>query len=109
MIGVWSFGIDTCEWSRGQAFENLLDADDDVFEVRVCDMSKGTTKQARRFHEPLVDGDTEAQTLGCRHTNPNICAKNAMPSVCAYVRADGMCTSPPASWLKQFIKLSLPP
>jgi hypothetical protein len=68
-------------------------------------MSKGDTKQARRFHEPLVEGDTEHQTVGCRHTNPAICAKNAMPSVCAFARADGMCLAPPASWSKQFDKL----
>ena len=68
-------------------------------------MSKGETKQARRFHEPFVDGDTEKQTVGCRHTNPVICAKNPMPSVCAFARADGMCLAPPASWPKQFHKL----
>ena len=69
-------------------------------------MSKSDTKQSRRFHEALVDGDTEKQTVGCRHTNPAICAKNAMPSVCAFARADGMCLAPPASWSKQFQKLS---
>lgn len=68
-------------------------------------MSKGSTKQAQRFREPLVPGDTTKQTVGCRHTNPAICAKNAMPSVCALARADGICLAPPATWPKQFEKL----
>jgi hypothetical protein len=68
-------------------------------------MSKGSPKQAQRFHEPLVEGDTPKQTAGYRHTNPAICAKNAMPSVCAFARADSMCLAPPASWAKQYEKL----
>lgn len=68
-------------------------------------MSKGSTKQAQRFHEPIAAGDTAKQTVGCRHTNPAICAKNAMESVCAFARADGMCLAPPATWAKQFEKL----
>ena len=68
-------------------------------------MTKGSTKQAQRFHEPLLPGDTEKQTIGCRHTNPAICAKNAMHSVCAFARADGVCLAPPATWGKQFQKL----
>jgi hypothetical protein len=68
-------------------------------------MSKGSTKQALRFHEPLLEGDTEKRTVGCRHTNPAICAKNAMPSVCAFSRADGVCLAPPSTWPKQFKKL----
>lgn len=63
-------------------------------------------KQSKRFHEPLVAGDTPKQTVGCRHTNPAICAKNAMPSVCAFARADGVCLAPPGSWPKQFEKLA---
>ena len=68
-------------------------------------MTKGPSKQAARFHEPLLVGDSEAQTVGCRHTNPAICAKNAMPSVCAFARADNVCLAPPSSWPKQFKKL----
>jgi hypothetical protein len=59
------------------------------------------------FHAPLHEVDTETTTLGCRHTNPDICAKNQMPKVCAFVRVDGMCTAPPASWPKQFRRLQL--
>jgi hypothetical protein len=69
-------------------------------------MTKSTSKQSLRFHAPLIDGDTPTQTVGCRHTNPAICAKHDMPSVCAFVRTDSLCTSPPASWAKQFAKLT---
>lgn len=62
-------------------------------------------KNVNSFHAPLNDGDTDKQTVGCRHTNPDICAKNAMPNVCAFVRSDGVCMAPPASWKKQYFKL----
>lgn len=29
------------------------------------------------FSEPLNEGDTENTTLGCRHTNPDICGSNS--------------------------------
>ena len=58
------------------------------------------------FHEPLRQGDTAARTVGCRHTNPAICAKHSLEGVCAFVRKDGMCLSPPRSWPKQFVCLS---
>ena len=58
--------------------------------------------QAEKFHAPLQPGDSPAETVGCRHTNPDICRKNAMPSVCAFVREDGRCYAPPASWPKQY-------
>ncbi len=57
------------------------------------------------FHAPLHPLDTEKQTYGCRHTNPDICAKNALPKVCALVRKDKICYAPPKSWVKQFQKL----
>lgn len=57
------------------------------------------------FHEPLRPADSEKQTVGCRHTNPDICAKNRMPGKCAFVRDDNMCLAPPSSWSKQFRKL----
>ena len=63
------------------------------------------SRQAKRVYEPLHDADTAKQTVGCRHTNPEICAKNALPTVCAFARNDGMCLSPPMSWSKQFEKL----
>jgi len=61
--------------------------------------------QAKRFHAPLQAGDTEEVTRGCRHTDPDICSKNSMPGVCAFVREDGMCHAPPRSWRRQYAKL----
>ena len=58
-----------------------------------------------RFHEPLQEGDSETQTVGCRHTNPDICAKNSMPGKCAFVSSDGICLAPPRSWKLQYSKL----
>jgi hypothetical protein len=63
---------------------------------------KSQQKQLGIFHEPLKPKDTEKQTEGCRHTNPNICASNSLPRVCAFVRSDFMCLKPPQSWPKQF-------
>jgi len=68
-------------------------------------MIRGGNTQAQRFHEPLVEGDSAIKTVGCRHTNPDICAKHLMSSVCAFARPDGMCLAPAASWSKQYAKL----
>jgi len=54
---------------------------------------------------PLRDGDTEKQTVGCRHSNPSICAKHSMPSVCAFVCSNNICLAPPLSWKKLRVKL----
>ena len=35
------------------------------------------------FSEPLNEGDTENTTLGCGHTNPDICGSNSIPRLCA--------------------------
>jgi len=45
--------------------------------------------------------DSKKQTYGCRHSNPDICAKNLMPGVCAFVRNDNLCLRPPISWAKK--------
>jgi hypothetical protein len=63
-------------------------------------------RQQGIFHAPLKPKDSETQTEGCRHTNPEICASHSMPKVCAFARADGMCLKPPISWPKQFRVLS---
>jgi len=68
--------------------------------------SRGLMKSNNRFHDPLLPGDTVAQTNGCRHTNPDICGKNHMPDVCAFVRGDEICLAPPSSWAKQFFHLA---
>ena len=57
------------------------------------------------FHAPLNPLDSEKQTVSCRHTNPDICAKNGLPKVCALVRVDKMCLAPPMKRPKQFQKL----
>jgi hypothetical protein len=59
-------------------------------------------KQQGIFHAPLKPKDTPTQTEGCRHTNPDICAKKSLQNVCAFVRADRICLKPPMSWAKQF-------
>jgi hypothetical protein len=60
-----------------------------------------------RLHEPLEPQDTERTTLGCRRAKPDFCGKNSMEDVCAHVRIDGMCTSPPLGWPKQFRSLKV--
>lgn len=62
-------------------------------------------KNRNIFHAPLNALDSETQSVGCRHTDPDICSKNGLPKVCAFVRADKMCLAPPMSWPKQFKKL----
>jgi len=57
------------------------------------------------FHAPLHPLDSETQTHGCRHANPNFCAKNSVPGLCAFVRKDNICLSPPKTWKTQFPKL----
>ena len=63
-------------------------------------------RQPKAFHLPLHPQDTEVRTFGCRHTDPDICAKNQLATVCAFARDDGLCHAPPASWKKQFRRLS---
>ncbi len=62
-------------------------------------------KNEKAFHAPLHPLDTAKQTFGCRHTNPDICAKYHMPKACAFARADKLCLAPPTSWPRQYQKL----
>ena len=50
--------------------------------------------------------DSVHQTYGCRHTKPEICADNCMENVCAFVKADKICSRPPRGWAAQYEKLS---
>lgn len=59
------------------------------------------------FHSPLNKNDTQKETMGCRHTNPDICSKNSLEGVCAFVRNDGVCKSPPKTWAKQYVKIKM--
>jgi hypothetical protein len=54
------------------------------------------------FHAWLNPLDSESQTQGCRHTNPDVCANHSLPQKCAFVREDGICFLPPKSWPKQY-------
>ena len=58
-----------------------------------------------KFSAPLQPGDSELQTIGCRHTNPDICGSNGLAAVCAFVKSDGICTKPSNAWKKQYNKL----
>ena len=58
-----------------------------------------------RFHEPLADGDSETQTVGCRHSKPDNCRNNGLAGKCAFPRPDNMCLLPPRSWPQKFQKL----
>ncbi len=58
------------------------------------------------YHAPLQKGDTEKQTIGCRANNPDICANNMLPNVCAFASPDGICRKPSRAWAKQYKKLS---
>ena len=62
-------------------------------------------RQEGVFHAPLNSKDAIDKTLGCRHSNPDICSNNSLVKVCAFVREDRMCLKPPKSWPKQYERL----
>lgn len=57
------------------------------------------------FNEPLNEKDTEQQTYGCRANNPDICANNGLPGICAFTSDDFICKKPSRAWKKQYEKL----
>ncbi|PCI26482.1 MAG: hypothetical protein COB67_10055 [SAR324 cluster bacterium] len=57
------------------------------------------------FKRPLQAGDSESATIGCRHSNPDMCAKHSMEGVCAFVSEENICQTPPGSWKKLYAKL----
>ena len=57
------------------------------------------------FNAPLNDLDTENQTYGCRANNPDICANNGLPNVCAFVCKDCICKKPSRAWKKKYEQL----
>lgn len=57
------------------------------------------------FKAPLNEEDTEIRTYGCRANNPNICANNGLPNVCAFASDDCICRKPSRAWKKQYEKL----
>ena len=54
---------------------------------------------------PLGNLDTKETTQGCRHSSPDICKYNMNPRSCAFVRPDGLCSTPPRSWAKIYLSL----
>lgn len=54
---------------------------------------------------PLRNEDSETQTYGCRHTNPDICSSNSLQGVCAFVKRDAVCSRPPRSWKRLYEEL----
>jgi hypothetical protein len=55
---------------------------------------------------PPENGETLDRTIGCRYSNPNMCRKNGQEDVCAFVRTDNICKSPPSSWAKLYKKFN---
>lgn len=58
------------------------------------------------FSAPINEGDTELTTMGCRHTNPDICKNNGIQNICAFVSDDHICKRPSRAWKKKYIQLS---
>jgi hypothetical protein len=54
------------------------------------------------FHSELRKDDTENQTFGCRHTNPDICSSNMIPNICAFASKDCICKRPSRAWKNQY-------
>lgn len=57
------------------------------------------------FSAPINKGDTELTTMGCRHTNPEICKNNGIPNICAFASEDHICKKPSCAWKKKYIQL----
>ena len=62
-------------------------------------------KELLRSKAKLDSKDNETQTLGCRHTNPDICSNNSISGICAFTSDDCICKRPPRSWKKLYEKL----
>lgn len=57
------------------------------------------------FSAPLHEQDTETQTYGCRHTNPDICSNHSLPGICAFTSDDFICKKPSRAWKKKYTEL----
>jgi hypothetical protein len=49
--------------------------------------------------------DSESQTFGCRHRDPEFCKHIDNKDVCAFVRLDCICKKPSSAWKKHHKKL----
>jgi hypothetical protein len=54
---------------------------------------------------PLGPTDTLSQTVGCRHSNPDIYKNNMTERKCGFARAENICFLPPRSWERIFREL----
>jgi hypothetical protein len=54
---------------------------------------------------PLNELDSDNQTFGCRHRDPEFCKYIDNKDVCAFVRSDCVCKKPSTSWKKNYKKL----
>lgn len=59
-----------------------------------------------KFSAPLQSDDSEVQTYGCRHSNPDICKNMYVSGICAFASEDKICKRPSSAWKKQYLKLS---
>lgn len=56
--------------------------------------------------DPLNLKDTETETFGCRHKDPDFCKFIDNKDICAFVRVDSVCKKPSSTWKKYFKKLA---
>ena len=49
------------------------------------------------LHDPLNPEDSEVQTLGCRHTNPDACKRNGLAGISDLPALDGPFIHPKAA------------
>ena len=68
-------------------------------------MENKDNKNLYNSKKELNNKDTEMQTYGCRHTNPDICSNNSIPNICAFTSEDCICKRPPRSWKKIYEEL----
>ena len=54
------------------------------------------------FDAPLHELDSETQTYGCRHKNPEICGSNSLLDICAFTTDDCICRKPLRAWKRQY-------
>ena len=69
-------------------------------------MTSDEKKIMVKFSAPIREGDSEDQTFGCRHSNPDICKNMYVSGICAFANDDKICKKPSAAWKKQYLRLS---
>jgi hypothetical protein len=108
MAGAFLVVVSTLETVTGkprQFYVQCLCGEAEYFDTAEEAAEAWNEANVEAFHAPLHPLDTETQTFGCRQANPSACRNNLVAKVCAFVRSDNICLSPPRSWKKQFAKL----